>query len=1043
MKDGRSLYKGPVAWMVGNKVTANLLMMILLAGGLVTSFSIKKEVFPEFELDTVSISVAYPGASPEEVEQGILLVVEEAIQSVEGIKEVTATASEGSGVVRAELLEGEDQQEVLQEIKQEVDRITTFPGEAEEPVVSLSSRKRQVLQLSLYGDISELVLRELGEQVRDRLLQQTGISQVSIVGARDFEIQVEISQEQLRAYGLTLSSVAEKIRAASVELPGGEVETLRGDILLRVRDRHDWAHEFARIPIVTGDDGTVLYLENIAKVREGFEDSDTVVTFNGKPVIALNVYRVGEQTPIGVSEAVRAAMVEIESDLPPGLTWVINRDMSEIYQQRLHLLLKNAFIGLSLVLLLLGTFLEFKLAFWVTMGIPISFLGGMLFLPLMDISINMISMFAFIIALGIVVDDAIIAGENIYEYRQKNLGFVEAAIRGVKDVSIPISFAILTNIIAFLPMMFVPGVIGKVWKVIPLVVSTVFLISWVEAVFILPMHLAHSRPGPRNPVLALFYLWQRIFSSGLSWFIERVYGPLLAFCIQWRYSFVAGGLAMLMITYGYVFSGRMRMILMPRVESDYSIVTATLPYGSHQDKIIAVRDRLVASLKKTVEDNGVESLVTDIFTSISANTVEVTAYLDAYENRTITTRDLTNMWRKETGRLIGVQALRFESDRGGPGRGQSISVELSHRDISVLDKASSELAERLEDFPQVTDIDDGFSPGKEQIDFKITPEGESLGLTAIGVAGQVRSSFQGTVALRQQRGRNEVTVRVRLPEEQRLSEYAIESMLIRTPAGEFVPLNHVAEMKRGRAYTSITRREGRRTVTVGASVDPIGDTSLITAEMDSTILPELARKYTGLTYGYEGRQANRKESMQSLLYGFVGALFGIYVLLAIPFRSYVQPAIIMMAIPFGIVGAVLGHLIMGYNLSVMSMMGIVALSGVLVNDSLVLIDYANKQMVKGMRSHEAIHAAGKRRFRPIILTTLTTFGGLAPMIFETSRQARFMIPMAISLGYGIIFATTIVLLLIPCFFSIVSDFFHLRERIEQSVDAVPAVRQRS
>ena len=650
-------------------------------------------------------------------------------------------------------------------------------------------------------------------------------------------------------------------------------------------------------------------------------------------------------------------------------------------------------------------------------------------------------MFAFIIALGIVVDDAIIAGENIYEYRQKNIGYVEAAVRGVKDVAIPISFAILTNIIAFLPMMFVPGVIGKIWKVIPLVVSTVFIISWVEALFILPMHLAHSNGGPKNRILAFFYRWQQMCANGLNWFIDKVYGPLLAFCIRWRYSFVAGGLAVLMVTYGYVISGRMRMILMPRVESDYSIVTATLPYGSHQDKVMAVRDRLVDSLRRAVADSGADGLVTDVFTHVSGNTVEITAYLDDYEKRAMSTRDLTALWRKKTGRIIGVQALRFESDRGGPGRGQSISVELSHRDIDVLDRASSALAERLEDFPQVADIDDGFTPGKEQLDFKITPEGESLGLTASDVAAQVRSSFQGTVALKQQRGRNEVTVRVRLPEQQRLSEYAIESMLIRIPGGEFVPLNHVAEMKRGRAYTSISRKEGRRTVTVGASVDPIGDTGLITAELDSTILPELARAYTGLSYSYEGRQASRKESIQSLLYGFVGALFGIYVLLAIPFRSYVQPLIIMTAIPFGIVGAVLGHLIMGYNLSVMSMMGIVALSGVLVNDSLVLIDYANKQMEKGMRSHAAIHAAGKRRFRPIVLTTLTTFGGLAPMIFETSRQARFMIPMAISLGYGIVFATIIVLLLIPCFFSIVSDFFHLREKIINSTEPASGTRQ--
>lgn len=1027
--DRPKLYKGPIGWMVKNKVTPNLLMIFLLIGGLVTSFNIKKEVFPAFELDMVTIAVSYPGASPEEVEQGILLVVEEAIQSVEGIKEVSARASEGGGTVNAELHEGEDGQKILQEIKQEIDRITTFPAEVEEPTVSLRSHKRQVLQLSLYGDISDMVLRELGEQVRDRLLLKKGISQISIVGSRDYEIHVSISQDQLRAHDLTLSSVAAKIRTASIETPGGEIETRSGDILLRVKDRYDWADEFSRIPIITGKDGTVLYLEDIAEVKEGFEDIDYRVTLNGKPTIALDVYRVGNQTPIGVADSVRETIVEIEADLPPGIQWVISRDRSKVYTERLHLLLKNAFIGLSLVLLLLGLFLEFKLAFWVTMGIPISFLGGMLFLPIFDISINMISMFAFIIALGIVVDDAIIAGENIYEYRQKNLSFIEAAVRGVKDVSIPISFSILTNIAAFLPLMFVPGVMGKIWKVIPLVVVTVFIISWVESIFILPMHLAHSNGKPKNPILAFFYRWQQKFGHGLLRFIDTVYGPVLNFFLHWRYFSLSIGLVILMLTIGFVFSGRIGMILMPRVESDFSVVTATLPYGSHEDKMIAVRDKLVQSLGRVTEKNQGEELVTDILTFINNNKVEITAYLVSPDKRTISTRDLTKKWRRETGVIIGLQSLRFESDRGGPGRGQSISVELSHRDITILDQAGAALADQLSNFPQVKDIDDGFTPGKEQLDFKITPEGESLGLTASAIAAQVRNSFQGVVALRQQRGRNEVSVRVRLPENNRLSEHAIEAMLIRTPGGEFVPLDHVAEMERGRAYTRINRRDGRRTVTVGASVDPIGDTGIITAQLNKSILPALGQDFPGLSYGYKGRQANRKESLQSLLMGFGAALFLIYFLLAIPFRSYIQPIVVMMAIPFGMVGAVLGHLIMGYNLSLMSMMGIVALSGVLVNDSLVLMDFANKQMAKGVKPFDAIHAAGKRRFRPIILTTLTTFGGLAPMIFETSRQARFMIPMALSLGYGIIFATTIILILIPCFFMIANDVLELKERL--------------
>ena len=1011
--------------MTQNRVTPNLLMIFLLLGGLYSALTIKKEVFPEFELDMVTVSVAYSGSSPEEIEQGIILAVEEAVKSIEGVGEISSTAAEGSGSVTAELLDGADPQEVLQEIKQEIDRITTFPDDAEEPVVALRSMKRDVLQLSFYGDVSDLVLRELGEQVRDRLLLHDDISQVSIVGAKDLEIHVEISQDQLRSYGLSTAAVAAAIRSASVEIPGGEIKTDSNKILLRVTDRRDWAAEFSRIPIITGGDGTVLYLEDIAQVSEGFEDSDRAVTFNGKPTIALDVYRVGAETPVGVSAAVREAMNEIAADLPPGIEWVINRDQSEVYQQRLELLLKNAAIGLGLVLLLLGLFLEVKLAFWVTMGIPISFMGCMLLLPGFDVSINMMSMFAFIVALGIVVDDAIIAGENIYEFRQKSMGRIEAAIQGARDVAIPINFSILTNIAAFLPLLFVPGVMGKIWKVIPIVVITVFVVSLVESLFILPAHLAHSRNNPGNAIIAFISRQQKRVSNGLSVFINSFYGPVLHWFLRFRYLTVAVGIAALLVTAGYVFSGRIGMILMPRVESDFSVVTATLPYGSPMVKAEEVRDNLVGSLQRVVDQIGDQELVTDVFATIDSNEVEVRAFLVDPEIRPMSTRELTSAWRKETGMMMGLQSLRFEFDRGGPGRGKSLSVELSHRDIDTLDRASADLAARLGEFGQVEDVDDGFNPGKEQLDFSITVEGKSLGLTSSAIAAQVRNNFQGVAALRQQRGRNEVTVLVRLPEAERLSEYDVENMLIQAPNGEFVPLSYVADMERGRAYSIIKRRDGRRTVTVEADIDPIGETGIVRAALDDTILPELARAYPGLSYGYQGRQADMQESIRSLLLGFCGSLLLIYFLLAIPFRSYVQPLIVMSAIPFGVVGAVIGHLVMGYNLSVMSMMGVVALSGVLVNDSLVFIDFANKQLARGLSVYDAIHSAGLRRFRPIILTTLTTFGGLAPMIFETSHQARFMIPMALSLGFGILFSTVIVLVLIPSLMMITDDIGRL------------------
>lgn len=1013
--------RGPISWMVHNRVTPNLLMIFLLLGGLFMTTRIKQEVFPEFDLDMVTVRVAYTGASPEEIEQGIILAVEEAIRGLDGVKELTATASEGSATVNAELEEGVDQQKVYQDIKQEIDRITTFPEDAEEPQVTLATHRREVLAIDLYGDVPEMALRETADQVRDRLLQNSDITQVDLAGVRDYEIHVEVPQARLRAYGLTLAGIAQTINNASTELPGGSVDTAGGDILLRMKDRRDWAKEFARIPIVTTADGSVVYLEDIANVREGFEDSDQSAAYNGHRCIGIDVYRVGDQTPMGVAGAVRKAMGDIERDLPSGIAWNISHDQSEVYQQRLELLLKNGFMGLALVLVVLGLFLEFKLAFWVTMGIPTAFLGSLLFLPVMGVSINMISMFAFIVALGIVVDDAIVAGENIYEYQQQGMGFSKAAILGARDVAMPIAFSILTNVVAFLPLSFIPGVMGKIWKIIPLVVITIFLISWAESLLILPGHLAHAKRRLAARPLNWLQCRQQGFTRQVARFINRVYGPFLDLCIRWRTLTVSLCLVALIVVISYAFSGRIGMILMPRVESDQAEVTAVLPVGSPMDKVEAVQKRLSVAMEKVADENGGDRLLKGIFSKIDENQVEMKAYLTDSGVRPLSTGQVTRLWRQKLGPVTGLESILFESDGGGPGSGAALTVELSHSDIHVLDQASSALANRLAGFANVKDIDDGYTPGKQQLDFSITPEGQSLGLTSAEVARQVRNAFTGAEALSQQRGRNEVTVRVRLPESERTSEYNVENLMIRTPAGSFVPLLEIADVQRGRAYTTISRRDARRTVTVSANVEPIGETGQVQAALNSTILPELARTYPGLAYGYQGKQADMQESMQSLIGGFVLAILAVYFLLAIPFRSYTQPLIVMIAIPFGIVGAVLGHLLMGYNLSLMSMMGIVALSGVVVNDSLVLIDYANRRRREGTGPMEAIRVAGLRRFRPIVLTTLTTFGGLAPMIFETSRQARFMIPMALSLGFGILFATVITLILVPCLYLLIED----------------------
>jgi len=723
----RGTERGPIAWMTRHGVAPNLLMAVLLIGGFLMSLRIKQEVFPDFDLDMVTVTVPYPGASPEEVERGIVLVVEEAIRGVDGVKETSAIAREGVGSVTAELFEGVDEQKVYQEIQQEVNRVTTFPEEAEEPEVVLVARWREVLTVEVYGEVDEWVLRDTAEQVRDRLLLKPNITQIELRGARPYEIHIEVPEANLRAYGLTLDGIARTIASTALELPGGKIETEGGEILLRMTERRDWAHEFAGIPIVTTPDGTVRYLEDIAVVRDTFEDTDAVGTYNGKRAMGLAVYRVGEQTPIEVSEAVREAMAEIAPDLPPGVSYGIRHDMSEIYQQRLDLLLRNAFLGLMLVLFLLGLFLEIKLAFWVTMGIPVSFLGAMLFLPIMDVSINMISMFAFIVALGIVVDDAIVAGENIYEYRQRGMGLIKAGILGARDVAIPVSFSILTNIIAFLPLMTVPGMMGKVFRVIPLVVITVFTISWIEALFILPAHLAHTKTGGRTRLGRGIHHLQQRFSRGFRRAIQRVYGTFLDRCIRHRYLTIAVAAAILTAVGGFVASGQIGMVLMPRVESDRADVTAVLPVGSPLARAVAVRERLETAARAVAETHGGEQLMEGVFTVIRENEVETRAYLTDADVRPISTSAFVSLWREEVGPIPGLESIRFESDAVGPSRGKSLTVELSHRSIETLDRASADLAARLATFPNCKDIDDGYTPGKEQLNFTLKPDGHSRG----------------------------------------------------------------------------------------------------------------------------------------------------------------------------------------------------------------------------------------------------------------------------------------------------------------------------
>jgi len=1007
---------GAIAWMTHNHVTANLLMLICIIGGLVFAASIKKEVFPEFSLDMVSVSISYPGASPEEVERGVLVAAEQAVQGLEGIKELRGSAGEGNASLTLELEEDADANQVYQNVQAAIDRVTTFPSDIERPRVSLAERKRDVLDLVVHGEVDDRTLRAFVMQVHDKLEAHPDITQLEAYGIRDYEVAIEVRRDDLRRYNLSLPAVAQLVRNAAVDVPAGGVKSSAGEILVRVTERRDWARQFGDIAVVQSPGGGTVRLKDIASIRDALVDEPRNMVYNGAPAAGIDVFRIGDQTPMSVSDATHEVLAEVRQSLPPGIHVSVRDDDSEIFKERLALLLKNGFLGLLLVFVVLGAFLELRLAFWVTLGIPTSFLGALLFLPAMDISINMVSMFAFIIALGIVVDDAIIAGENIHEWRQQGYSNFEAAVAGARQVAVPLSFAILTNIVAFIPLMELPGFMGKIFGVIPFVVGAVFLISWVEALFILPAHLAYSKRGYKSPKARRFAARQKMIARSLDRFVERRFRPFLDLCVRHRYITISIALGVLIIMTGYAASGRMGFTLMPRVERDSGRVQVTFPPGTAEAQLDRARKQIMGAADKILEETGREGIFMGMRGLIRNDQVQVDVYLTPGDQREISTGEFVGRWRRQVGPIPGSLSSSFASDRGGPGAGPALTVELRHTDTDLLEDAAKQLATALEDFPAVGDIDAGVSLGKRQLDLTLTDTAKSLGLSAEDIGRQLRASLYGAEAMRQQRGRDQVKVMVRLPEEERVTLDDVNNIMIRAGNGLWLPLPDLVKVDQGRAYATINRREGRRVMTVTANVEPADQAALVINELNQSVIPQLRAQYPGLSISYEGRQAEEREGLSSLGLTFSLTMAALYILLAIPLKSYIQPLTVMVAIPFGVIGALLGHLLMGYGLSMVSLLGMVALAGVVINDTLVMIEYANRLRLEGMPITDAIKRAAARRFRPIILTTVTTFCGLMPMIFETSVQAKFMIPMAVSLGYGILAATTISLLLVPCLY---------------------------
>lgn len=1028
---------GVIAWMARNPVASNLLMFVIIAGGLLGMFRIKQEVFPEFTLDFVIVSVPYPGASPAEVEQGIVLAAEEAVRGLDGVKRVTSTSGEGVGTVSVELLLDADPDKALNDVKAAIDRVTSFPEEAERPNVTLASRKREVISLVLAGDLELGTLHAIAERARSGMLESEEITQVEIFGVPPSEVAIELSQQRLLQYGLSPEDVARQVQAASVELPGGELETRGGDLLVRVADRRQRGHEFADIILKSTADGAIVRLGDVARIMDGYQDTDQGSSYNGRNAVRVTAYRVGDETPKSVATAVRAFTDELRAELPPDVTAEIWSDDSETLADRIDLLVRNAAMGLVLVLIILGLFLEARLALWVAVGIPISFLGAFLLMPAAGLSINMVSLFGFIVTLGMVVDDAIIVGENAFTRTQTGMAPMDAAIAGAKDMVMPVTFAVLTTLAAFAPMLFVPGTMGKIFAIFPVVVGSVLIFSLIESFLILPAHMGHLRKEPKAR-----WFWGPIskvhiyFGALLQRFIHLGFKPFLIVTLRWRYATVATAVASLLVAVGLIAGQVVPFSFFPDLEGDQVTASVRLPYGAPERTLLKARDLLEMSGQTARRELG-DDKVRGMFTRLGeaparggpgggagetgGHLLTVEVRLVASAERDFTAAEFADRWRKATPPIAGLESLIFNA-ASGPGAGAAVEVQLSHPDTDTLGKASDELTQSLREFTELTSISNEYSAGKPQLDFRLKPEARTLGLTNLDIARQLRGSFFGSEALREQRGRNELKVMIRLAESQRESEDDVQDLRIRTQEGALVPLTQIASFTRGRAPTAINREDGQRIVNVSAklalgvvSPQPVLD------ELQSTVLPEILERYPKLTAQLVGQQRSQQETFAALGQNFLLALFVIFALLAIPFRSYAQPLIVMSAIPFGFVGAVLGHLVMGYELSLISMFGIIALAGVVVNDSLVLIDATNKKRAEGVPALDAIIYGASRRFRPILLTSLTTFFGLMPMIFETSVQARFLIPMAISLGFGVLFATLIALLVVPSLYMILED----------------------
>ena len=1014
-----------IRWFAHNPVAANLLMFAILAGGLLTlsTNKIPLEVFPEFELDVVNVVTSVRGATPASVEEGVTVRVEEAIQDLEGIKKLSSRSSEGTSSITVEVEKGHNSRELLNDIKLRVDAISTLPDNAERPVISIPKRTRSVISVVLSGNLSEKELRQLADFHRDQLLTIDGVSEVELDSARDFEISLEISPERLESLQISLQDVSNAINASSLDLSAGNIKSSQGEILVRTNAQSYSAEEYARIPIISNNNGNTILLGELATINDGFEEDITTALLNGKPAAVLDVFRTGDQNAIIIADKIKQYIAEQEQLLPAGTTISYWRDRSKTVKGRLNTLLNSAWMGGILVILLLTLFLRPSVAAWVSLGIPISFMGALLLMPHLGVTLNVVSMFAFIMALGIVVDDAIVTGENVYRHMQMGKDSLTAAVEGTEEVAIPVTFGVLTTVAAFIPLLLIEGRRGDIFAQIPMIVIPVLLFSLVESKLVLPAHLSHTKPVDQENQNFLMRIQQAI-SQGFEKAIIRFYQPILEFCIHNKFVTILATLLVSAIIFTHVSTGGIKFTFFPRIASEVVSGSLTMPTPTpfavtdqHIQKMVTAAKQLQEKYRD--EKTGI-SVIKHILSTSGArgsskggNLGRVRFEMLPPEERTIdiTSQQMVREWRKMIGTIPGAEQLSFRASFGRSG--EPIDVQLRSNSLEDMRVVGDQIKENLKTYPGLFDIQDNLSGGKDEFQLKLKPQAYNLGVNLRDIGSQARQAIFGLETQRIQRGRDEIRVMLRFPKEKRSSLQDLYTLPIQLNNGETVALSEVATIESGSSPSALYRINRFRTLSVTADADKERvDIEAVKTSL-KTELESVLSQTPGVQYEMEGEAKEQKETFGSAATGGILVLLAIYALLAIPFKSYGQPLIVMSIIPIGLVGAILGHIITFNNLSIMSIFGMLALSGVVINDSLVLVDYINKQRQRGAKLSDAVLTAGAQRFRPVMLTSLTTFAGLTPLLLEQSTQAEFLKPMAISLGFGIVFATLITLLVVP------------------------------